>query len=107
MSRRAPLIFAAAALFAVLALALLPRTHESSYKGIPLAQWLNDSRTSDDPQVREAIVIITSNSMPLLIRWLSLDTTPRSRLEGKLPQFMLKNLLIHKFIYRWSNYKYS
>jgi len=28
-------------------------------------------------------------------------------LEGKLPQFMLKNPLIHRFIYPGNNYKYS
>jgi hypothetical protein len=102
MLRRAAIIFAAAVLLAVaIATLLLFRNDEPGYKGRPLSDWIWTNRQNpDDPEAREAIVVITTNSVPVLIRWLGRDTRFEENLERKLPSFMRTNNLISRYMSR-------
>jgi hypothetical protein len=66
------LITASWAFVAVVAIALYRRDTEPSYNGRTFAQWIKaSSQASADPATHEAILSITTNSAPLLLRWAS------------------------------------
>src|SRR5207249_1152837 len=101
MPPRAAYIFAVVMRLAVAIAALLLRKDEPRYKGRTLEQWIKvNSQRPDDPEAREAIVIITTNSLSLLVARLASDTSWGSRLEAKLPGFLRTNTIITPLIYR-------
>jgi len=103
MATRAAFIFVVAALLA--AATLLLRNDEPSYKGRTLQQWIMAcDHWQEAREAREAIGIITTSSAPTLIRWVSLDTTPRVGLAKKLPKFIRETRLAEDYIFRKRNY---
>jgi len=105
MATRAAFIFAGAALLAAGVGMLLLGNAEPSYGGRTLLQWITTSSQWQEARAaREVIGIITTNSAPTLIRWVSLDTTPRLGLAKKLPNFIRQTRLMEDYIYRKRNY---
>jgi len=101
MATRAALILAGAVLLAIAIAVLLSRTAEPRFKGRTLEQWIQaNSQRPHDSEAREAIVTITTNSVPILLQRLAADTSSESRLEAKLPASLRENSIINRLIYR-------
>jgi HEAT repeat protein len=101
MGIRAAFILVGAVLLAVAIAVLVPRNAELRFDGRTLDQWIQaNSQRPDDLEAREAILTITTNSVPLLLQRLAADTSSESRLEAKLPASLRKNPVINRFLYR-------
>jgi hypothetical protein len=100
--RRTLLIVTAFVGLAITLAVLMPHDDEPRYNGRTLEQWIQiNVRSPQDPQAREAIITITTNSVPLLVqRRLTHDTRLESWLKAKLPAFLRKNTIISRFLYR-------
>jgi hypothetical protein len=104
MLARAAFIFAGTLLLGAAMATLFLLYHEPTYKGRRLEHWIKvNSRSPDDPAAREAIVFITTNSAPELVRWLSADVNPRWTLRSKLPPFLLRNQFVRRLVSRENN----
>jgi HEAT repeat protein len=74
---------------------------ELRYKGHTLEYWIEvNSRSPDAPEAPEAILAITTNSVPLLLQRLSADTSWEERLEAKLPAFLRTDPTTRRFLSR-------
>jgi hypothetical protein len=72
-----------------------------TYNGRTLAQWIKvSSQASDEREAHEAIVIIVTNSLPVLLRWAFADTNPRFTLINKLPLSASQKPFLRPFLYR-------
>jgi hypothetical protein len=101
MAQRVALIFAGALLLVIAAAMVLHPSQEPRHKGRTLEQWIQaNSQRPDDPVAREAILTITTSSVPLLLQRLRADTTPEERLEAKLPTFLRTNTIISRLLHR-------
>jgi hypothetical protein len=88
-------------LLAAVVAVLLLRNADPRYKGRTLEQWIHaNSQMPDDPEAREAILTITTNSVPMLLHRLAADTRSEERWEAKLPAFLRKNPIINRFLHR-------
>src|SRR5690349_2095155 len=102
------LITASSVLLTVAGVILYSGDTEPTYKGRTLSQWLKaSSQASGEREVHEAIVSITTNSFPLLLRWAFADTNPRfdtmprvSKLIYKLPFSVTHNPHLRPLLYR-------
>jgi hypothetical protein len=94
------LIAGSCALIAAAGVLLYSRDREPSYNGRSLAQWVKViSQAPGDREAQEAIVCITTNSFPVLLRWAFADTTP-FRLIHKLPPSVSQNAHLRPLLYR-------
>lgn len=99
--RTIALIIAAWLLLTAAIIFLYSRDTEPSYHGRSLSQWIKaSSRASEERDAYEAIVHITTNSFPALLRWALADTNPRFALINKLPFSASQNPFLRRFLYR-------
>jgi hypothetical protein len=78
------IVFAAAGLCVVIlaaAAAFWPGEKEPEYKGKKLSEWIEEDRSN--PSVKEAIVAIGTNSLPLLVKWASYEPSKLRDLLNK------------------------
>jgi hypothetical protein len=74
---------------------------EPSYEGRTLAQWIKaNSQAPGEREVHEAIVSITTNFAPVLLRWAFADTNPRFTLINRLPLSASQKPFLRPFLYR-------
>jgi hypothetical protein len=101
MLARAAFIFAGTMLLGAAIVTLLLLYQEPTYKGRTLEHWIKaNSQNPAEPAAHEAIVFITTNSAPVLVRWLTADVNPRWSLRSKLPPFLLRNRFVRRFVSR-------
>jgi len=95
------LITASCVLLTAAAILLYHSDTEPSYKGRTLAQWIRaSSQAPGGREAHEAIVSITTNSVPVLLRWAFADTSPRFTLINKLPLSASQKPFLRPFLYR-------
>jgi HEAT repeat protein len=101
MTKGVALTLAGAVLLIAASAALLLRNDEPRFKGRTLKDWIRLShQTSGDPEIREAIIAITTNSVPLLVQRLAANTGWEGRLDARLPMYLRTNTLITPFLFR-------
>jgi hypothetical protein len=102
--RRTLLIVAAFVGLAILLAVLLPYDDEPRYKGQTLGEWVKAHDYARSGTARreatDAIIVITTNSVPVLVRWLSWDPAPQETLANKLPDFISYNRFLGPLIHQ-------
>ena len=88
-------------LLAAVPIVLYCRDTEPSYHERSLAQWIKAySHSSGDREAHDAIVCITTNSFPVLLRWAFANTTPRFQLINKFTFPLSQKPFLRPLFYR-------